>query len=125
VRRKLLLLLNLVLLAGCQPLYVPPLLEAQAPEERARLELELTAPEGRPVLSVRVIDVVTDGWLAIQWFTPGGREVASESIWLDAERIGLRYELPLPADVETVPGEWRALLSQHSTVIRQLTVTVD
>lgn len=123
--RLLLSALLFSLLAACRPLYLPPLLEADQPELRSRLELDLSAASGRPVLNVRVLTVVQEGWLAVQWFTPGGREAASESVWLDADSPGLRFSLVLPDDVNVVPGEWRALLSQHSVVIRQLTVTVD
>ncbi len=125
MRVRLALLLILALLSACRPLYLPPLLEAQPPEVRSRLELDLGLQADRPLLSVRVLSVAQEGWLAIQWFTPGGREAASESIWLDSDSVGLRFTVPLPADVEASAGEWRALLSQHSVVIRQLTVTVD
>lgn len=118
-------LLVVLLLAACRPLYLPPLLEAEQPEVRSRLELQLSVSDGRPLLELQVLSVAKEGWLAVQWFTPGGREAASESVWLDADSVGLRFSLPLPADVEPVTGEWRALLSQHSVVIRQLSVTVD
>lgn len=115
----------LLLLSGaCRPLYVPPLIEGSQPEERARLQLDLVLQDGRPQLEVGVLSVAREGWLAVQWFSPFGREVASDSIWLDEGSTGLRHVLPLPADVPLQPGEWRVLLSQHSLVIRQLTVLV-
>lgn len=119
------MLAALLLLAACRPLYLPPLIDGAEPEERARLLLELRlADENRPLLSVEVLSVVQDGWLAIQWFSPGGTEVASASIWLDQESVGLTHLEPLPEDISGQSGEWRVLLSQHSRVIRQLTVTV-
>ena len=122
--KALLVAAVLLFLAACRPLYLPPLIEPAAPEERARLVSQLDLLDGRPRLQVEVLSVVRDGWLAVQWFSPGGREVASESIWLEADSVGLTFTLTLPADAEAAPGEWRALLSQHSQVIRQLTVTV-
>ena len=125
MRKLAALLFTLLLVSACRPLYLPPLLEGAEPEVRSRLELTLNVKDGRPVLALQVLSVAKEGWLAVQWFTPGGREVASESVWLDSDSVGLRFTLPLPSDVEPVPGEWRALLSQHSVVIRQLSVTVD
>lgn len=125
VRTRLLLLAVVLLgLAACRPLYLPPLIEAEAPEERARLLMELNLEDDRPVLRIQVLSVVRDGWLAVQWYSPGGREVASESIWLEADSAGLTFMLPLPDDTEVTAGEWRALVSQHSQVIRQLSLAV-
>lgn len=118
------LLVLVALLAACRPLYLPPLIDAQEPESRSRLALELELAQGRPVLLVEVFSVATPGWLAVQWFAPRGGEVASQSVWLEADSVGLKFRLPLPEDVEVVPGEWRALLSQHSLVVRQLNITV-
>ena len=122
--RRLLAGLLLVLLAACTPLYMPPLIDGAEPEPRARLELELLAPDGRPQLHATVLEVAEPGWLAVQWFAPGGREVASQSVWLDEGTVGSGFVLDLPADVEAQPGVWRALLSQHSLVLRQLNVAV-
>ena len=122
--RRLPLLLLPLLLAACTPLYLPPLIEGSQPEERSRLQLELVLVDGRPVLHAQVLSVVQEGWLALQWYSPFGREVASESIWLDADSVGLSHRRSLPEDVELISGEWRLLLSQHSQVIRQLTVLV-
>lgn len=121
---RLALFLPLLLLAACRPLYLPPLIEAQEPEPRSRLELTLELEQNRPVLKVGVVSVLNPGWLAVQWFAPSGVQVASQSIWLDEETVGLRFSMPLPPDVDVRTGEWRALLSQHSMVIRQLNVTV-
>lgn len=122
--RLLLMAAVMLCLAACRPLYLPPLIESEMPEERARLGLQLELAAGRPELQLEVLTVVTDGWLAVQWFSPGGQEVASGSIWLEADSVGLTFTVPLPDDVPVTAGEWRALVSQHSQVIRQLTLTV-
>lgn len=123
--RLLLVPVLAVLLGACSPLYMPPLLESSQPPERPGLKLELVLQDGRPQLEVGVVSVAREGWLAVQWFSPFGREVASDSVWLDADSAGVTHLLPLPADVPLQPGEWRVLLSQHSLVIRQLTVLVS
>lgn len=124
MRRLSFFLLLMVSVAACRPLYLPPLIESEQPEPRARLTLELVLEQERPLLLVSVLDVPEEGWLAVQWFAPGSQEVASQSIWLDPDAIGQNFRLPLPEDVQSQAGTWRALVSQHSLVLRQLDVTV-
>lgn len=123
--RKLLLPFVLLLsAAACRPLYLPPVPERVEAPERPVLDAGLTVEGGRPVLLLGIGDVPGEGWLAVQWFSPRNREAASESIWLDSDSAGLNLQVPLPADIEAEPGEWRALLSLHSRVLRQLDVNV-
>lgn len=116
-----------VLLGACRPLYLPPIPSGTAPPPALALQAELAAAVGSEaglMLTVFVERVPEEGWLAVQWFDPSNREVASDSAWLDGEREGLTLELPLPADVAVRPGEWRALLSFGGVIVRQLSVEV-
>lgn len=120
----LVLLLLASALAACRPLYIPLVPEIARPDPRPRVQAELTLREGRPLLSLAVLEVAEEGWLAVQWFGPNNREAASQSVWLDTDAVGLGFDLALPDDVDAVPGEWRALLSMHAAVIRQLSIDV-
>jgi hypothetical protein len=114
----------LVMQVGCQPLYLPPVPEAlELPE---RLELDATAflRQGRPVLEVAVRCVPEEGWLAIQWYAPSNRQVASQSVWLAPSDEGRVEMLPVPSEVEPQPGRWRAILSWGELIVRQLSVEV-
>lgn len=119
------LLLLVLVLAACTPLYLPPDPGARPPEPRVLLEIAGEVQDGRPQVSITVLGVPQPGWLAVQWFDPGNREVASESVWLSGDSEGLTRVLRLPDDVETASGSWRALLSMHSVVLRQQTVVVE
>lgn len=124
--RNLLLPVALLLIAtaACRPLYLPPVPERAEAPERPVLDASLVVEGGRPVLLLGIGDVPREGWLAVQWFSPRNREAASESIWLDSGPAARNLRVPLPADIEADPGEWRALLSLHSRVLRQLDVNV-
>lgn len=115
----------LFLLGACQPLYLPPVPEASAPQPRLQVEAQLgLTSSGQPELEVLVLSVPELGWLAVQWFAPNNLEAASESTWLDESSVGQRLSLLLPADVTPVAGTWRALLSRGPVVLRQLSVEV-
>lgn len=113
----------LLLLAGCTPLYLPPV-----PESMPRIESRLTLRDARVEVDadgqVRAVwipeGVDCAGWLDVQWFPPAGRAVASESVWLAPEHEGRRQALSLPDEVELRPGRWRAVLSFEGEVLRQL-----
>lgn len=123
--RAALTLAGLLLLSACQPLYLPAVpAGTAAPVRRPLLDVELRLAGGRPVLFLEVISATEEGWLALQWFSPRNTEVASDSVWLAGDAEGLALTVPLPADIDATPGEWRLLLSLHSRVLRQLSVNV-
>lgn len=80
------------------------------------------AASGRPFLELVMEDAPPEGWLAVQWFGPDGREAASESALVEAGTTGLSFELP--PDVPLVAGEWRAVVSLGRVVLRQFSVAV-
>ena len=113
------------LLGGCTPLYLPPIPTTTVRPE-PRLDFGpasgLTLEDGRPELALALRSVPTDGWLALQWFGPGNREVASDSVWLEPALEGLTLRLPLPETAETAeaePGAWRVVASFGGAVVRQ------
>ncbi|MEX2534742.1 MAG: hypothetical protein WD273_04000 [Trueperaceae bacterium] len=116
--------LLLLIVAGCRPLYLPPV--PAPPELPERLEVDASAglDDQRPRIRVELRNVPAEGWLAVQWFAPNNREVASESVWIAPEDEGRVVELNLPQDVEAVPGRWRAVVSLTGEVIRQLSVEI-
>ncbi len=120
------MVLALLALSGCRPLYLPPVPNDGLPEPhpvRLSSESGLTLGQGgRPTLVVDVIDLPSAGWLAVQWFGPKGSEVASESAWL--EQDAARAEFVLPADVDLVGGEWRAVVSFGGRLLRQYLLAV-
>lgn len=121
---RLLTLMLLLLPLGCQPLYLPPVPTPLEAPERFELEGSAAIVDGRPSLDLAIRRVPAEGWLAIQWFSPGNREVASESLWIASADEGQSFRIALPEDVEPLPGRWRAVLSRGDEVIRQLSVTV-
>jgi hypothetical protein len=126
VRLQVLILgaLLLSLPAGCRPLYLPPVPEPLVLAERFELDGSARVVEGRPSLTLLPRTVPDEGWLAIQWFAPNNREVASESRWLAPGDAGRSLMVVLPADVEAAPGRWRAIVSRGGVVVRQLSVMV-
>lgn len=117
--------LLILLGAGCQPLYLPPV---PAPLELpARFELTGSSAllqEGRPALRLLLGRVPQEGWLAVQWFAPDNREAASESVWVAPGMEGTVVHVTLPPDIESTDGRWRAVLSLEGEVVRQLSVEV-
>jgi hypothetical protein len=126
VRLQVLILgaLLLSLPAGCRPLYLPPVPDPLVLPERFELDGSARVVEGRPSLTLVPRTVPDEGWLAIQWFAPDNREVASESRWIVPEDAGRSLRVVLPADVEATPGRWRAIVSRGGVVVRQLSVEV-
>jgi hypothetical protein len=125
--RLLVLLLGALLLslpAGCRPLYLPPVPDPLVLPERFELDGSARVVDGRPSLTLVPRTVPGEGWLAIQWFAPDNREVASESRWLAPGDAGRSLRVVLPADVEAGPGRWRAIVSRGGVVVRQLSMEV-
>lgn len=119
------LLATLILtVTACQPLYIPPVPAPLELPERYEIDASARLDEGRPLLIIELGNVVEPAWLAIQWFAPNNREVASESIWITPADEGGTLSRGLPADVEVTSGRWRAILSVAERVVRQLSVEV-
>lgn len=112
-------------LVACRPLYVP-LVPTGLPEPHpTRLSGGSTLAAGmggRPRLELEVLDVARAGWLAVQWFGPGGAEAASDSAWLEPPAAAAVFDLP--ADVALRPGEWRAVVSFEGVILRQFLLVV-
>lgn len=119
------MLLLVLFLPACMPLYVPLVPEPPQVTEVPRLREAIAGvdEEGRPRTELSLETHGTAGWLAVQWMTPAGREAASESRWLDEG--GELIAFTLPADVELSKGEWRAVISYEGQLLRQLTITID
>lgn len=121
------LLVLLVLLAACRPLYLPPIPEAPPFQPGPRVASgQVVLDDGRPYLRLVLADVSASGWLAVQWLGPSGKEVASESVWVQpgaAEAPAVTFRLP--ADVEAPGGEWRAVVSLAGSLLRQYSFVLD
>ena len=127
------LLLAAVLLAGCVPLFLPPVPgDGLTPEPAWRVagdaRLEALFGAGGAVrglrLSFNLVEVPEAAWLALQWFGPTGGERASDARWVSPEDVGRPLVWEAPADLELVPGRWRAVLSVGDRLLRQLDVEV-
>lgn len=79
-----------LLLAGCVPLYVPPVPESAALPSDVRI-VHIAPEDGH--LTVGLFGDI-DGWLAAQWFAPTGRELGSHSVWLRAEHEAIAAQFP-------------------------------
>lgn len=122
-------LLLVLSLSACTFTYIPPIPDRAPLEREARFGLR--APSGLEHindelrLSVAVDEIPEAGWLAVQWFGPQNREVASDSLWLEPTDAGLARDLYLPEDVPLEPGRWRAVVSFGGRIVRQFAVTVE
>ena len=117
-------LLTVLLLSSCQPLYIPPVPTPLELPEQYEVDATAALDAGRPRLSIDLINVIEPAWLAVQWFSPANREVASESVWVTPSDEGSTARLRLPQDVMATSGRWRVVLSVDDLVLRQLSVEV-
>jgi hypothetical protein len=126
MREMLLLIVLLLPLGGCAFSYIPLIPEAHVSEP----PLELRSPEGLVLagdtlrLSVQLLNQQQEGWLAVQWYGPGNREVASDSLWVRPDDTGRVHHLYLPGDVTLRPGQWRAVVSFAGQLLRQFSLQV-
>ena len=114
----------LLLLSACQPLYIPPVPTPLELPERLELDAQAGLDGQRPRVSVELLNIPEEGWLAVQWFSPNNRESASESVWITPADENSTMVLQLPSDVEAGSGRWRAVLSMDDRVLRQLSIEV-
>jgi len=119
-------LLLAVALAACTPLYVPLVPERIPVREVAQLGDASSLIDDGGVLTLHVVldRVPRAGWLAVQWFAPDGVEAASDSVWVTPADVGQGRTLTLPRRVTPTIGEWRAVVSLGSDVLRQFRTTV-
>ena len=124
--RVVALVVALVALAGCTPLYVPPVPASPEIDEPVRFgrESSLQVRDGRLVAVLQVSPVPEPGWLTLQWYGPMLDEVASDSVWLAATGDRHDLQIGLPDHVELRPGRWRLVLAYRGSVIRQLDTVV-
>lgn len=122
-RRAWLTLLVPILLAGCVPLFLPPV-PAELPVIEPKLllrDVQVVREADLPVVTFTLRSLPEEGWLALQWFPPAGDEVASASLWLATEDVGSERRAEFPADVERVQsGRWRVVMSWDGAFVRQL-----
>jgi len=115
-----------VALVACTPLYVPLVPERIPIREVAQLGDGSTLSDDAGVLTLHVVldRVPRAGWLALQWFAPDGTEAASDSVWVTPADVGQGRTFTLPPRVTPTAGEWRAVVSFGSDVLRQFRTTV-
>ena len=128
------LLLPALLLAGCVPLFLPPVPgDGLTPEPAWRVagdaRLEMLVGAGGAArglrLSFTLVEVPEAAWVALQWFGPTGGERASDARWVSPEDVGRPLVWEAPADLELVAGRWRAVLSVGDRLLRQFDVEVS
>jgi hypothetical protein len=111
-------------LPSCTFLYLPPELPVQTIPETFDISGSsgLTYKNNLLELSVLLSNVPSEGWLAVQWYAPNSKEIASDSVWIEARDEGLEQTFTLPQ----VPsrGEWRAVVSFEKTLLRQFSFDV-
>lgn len=112
--------------AGCRPLYLPPVPPVQPAPSPARLGdgSALRVVGDTLVLHVVLAQIPHEGWLAVQWFAPDDTEAASDSVWVAPSDAGQGRTVRLPSRVRLTPGEWRAVTSLGGSVLRQFRVDV-
>lgn len=113
-------------LSACVPLYLPPVPSRDRRVQKVELNIGSSAGlqlrGDRLELSLSFISVPEEGWLAVQWFSPLNRQVASDALWISREDVGSSRTVLLPQDVTLEPGRWRAVTSFENTLLRQFDV---
>jgi hypothetical protein len=111
-------------LSSCTFLYLPPELPVQTIPGTFDISGSsgLTYENNLLELSVLLYNVPNQGWLAVQWYAPNSKEIASDSVWIEMRDEGLAQTFTLPQ----VPsrGEWRAVVSFEKTLVRQFSLEV-
>ncbi|MEZ4631997.1 MAG: hypothetical protein R2880_15020 [Deinococcales bacterium] len=115
------------MLGACTFTYIPVIPNAQNREAQLLLigELHYEEVEETLVLNLKTLELPSSNWLALQWFNPQGKEVASDALWLSPEMLGEGLNFILPKDVMWEYGYWRAVLSFEQKVIRQFALEVQ
>jgi len=118
--------LALVALSSCAFTYIPPIPEARTlpPSLDLRGSVGLIRDGDSLALHLTLREVPAADWLALQWYAPDNRIVASESIWVDPSSAGTTRVLFLPAEAAWRPGLWRVVVSFQGQVVRQFSLAV-
>ncbi len=117
-----------LLLSACTYTYIPPIPRTEAtppPTFTVAPSSQLFREATGLRLSLRVTEVPTAGWVAVQWLSPRNQEVASDSIWFEASSNPQTTDFALPDDVTLTPGEWRAVVTYGGQVARQFSLAVE
>lgn len=131
VKRHVLLvgLLALCAVSSCTYTYIPPVPRGRVEPDptlnlhtSAGIVTERVAGTERLVLQLTASDVPEADWLAVQWFAPDNRQVASASQWLEPSHEPQDLQFVLSEDVTLRPGDWRAVVSYQSRVARQFSL---
>lgn len=125
-RYRVLLSGLLLLLSSCAFTYLPLIPEARTlpPSLDLRGSAGLIQDGANLSLHLTLREVPAADWLAVQWYAPDNRVVASESIWIDPSSAGTTRVLFLPAEVPRRPGLWRAVVWYQGQVVRQFSLAV-
>lgn len=137
MRRTLLLVCLWFGLSSCTYTYIPPVPRGRV-EPAASLDLHASAGiitetlageertgEERLVLLLTASDVPAADWLAVQWFAPDNRQVASASQWLEPSPAAQDVRFVLPDNIPLRPGDWRAVVSYQNRVARQFSLPLE
>ena len=116
----------LLLCSSCTFMYVP-LIPANPQMRDARFLLSdskgLSLEEEQLRLDVTITEIPKSDWLAVQWFNPLSKEIASDSKWLEvpdaSSSESKEISFILPKDIAVTPGYWRAVISYQGRLIRQ------
>lgn len=114
-------------LAGCMPLYIPPVIEAREVPGPVLVTGESSvAMAGETLVATIYVEGLDEaGWLAFQWYDPSLREVASDSVWLDPATQAEPLRVASPPTLSLRDGRWRVVVSFDGLVLRQLDTVVD
>lgn len=126
--RIVVLAVILLFSTSCTFMYIP-LIPANPQVREARFLVSdsagLALEEEQLRLDMSIREVPESDWLAVQWFNPLSKEIASDSKWLegaeasDAELESQDISFVLPKSIALTPGYWRAVVSYQGRLIRQ------
>jgi len=118
--------LALLALSSCAFTYIPLIPEARTlpPSLDLRGSVGPVRDGDSLALHLTLREVPAADWLAVQWYAPDNRIVASESIWVDPSSASTTRVFFLPAEAAWQPGLWRVVVSFQGQVVRQFSLAV-
>lgn len=117
----------LVVVAGCTPLFLPPVpgnTLVPTPVWRVNSDSALAWNGAQLELRIRFSEIPQATWVAVQWFGATNGERASASYWVEPTDLERTFQWLLPDDVRASAGAWRAIVSVDSLLLRQFNATV-
>lgn len=122
MRVCVLIVVLLLGVAGCRPLYMPPVpSNLPAIDDQLRVVNGVFLPSARPALRLSIQSAPNAGWLAVQWFAPNGEALSSQSVRIELAEVPrtVTFEVPQDAMPRGLEGRVRAVVTFNELFVGQ------